>query len=130
MKFLATIGMLCLYQLIYSQNSLIDTSGVYTKVDQMPEYPGGDAELIKKLQDGVSGNCKQDEDFGGKIYLRFVIDTTGEIEEADIAQVAGLCEEIDANIMRVVKTLHFKPGMQDGHPVKVRYKIPIYIRSQ
>ncbi|MFN8288251.1 MAG: energy transducer TonB [Chitinophagales bacterium] len=104
------------------------SDSLYTHPQQLPEYPGGDGELIKKIQSAATGNCKEDEDFGGKIVLQFIVDTTGEILKPEIIGGRGICDEIDLNIMRVIKTLHFAPGRQDGKPVKTIYRLPIYIR--
>ena len=111
----------------FSQNST-DSLNIYAHPQQMPEYPGGDGELLKKLQSAATGKCKDDEDSGGKILLQFVVDTNGDISQPEIVGGRGICEEIDLNILRVIKTLHFAPGLQDGKPVKTIYRMPIYIR--
>lgn len=112
---------------LFSQSNS-DSLNLFTKPQQMPEYPGGEGELMKKIQSAVNGTCKEGEDFGGKILLQFIVDTTGEILQPEIIGGRGICEEIDLNVMRVIKTLHFSPGKQDGKAVRTIYRLPIYIR--
>ncbi len=112
---------------LFSQSSP-DSVKLFTNPQQMPEYPGGEGDLMKKIQGAAGGSCKEAEDFGGKMVLQFIVDTSGEILQPEIVGGHGICEEIDLNVMRVIKTLHFSPGRQDGKAVRTIFRLPIYIR--
>lgn len=60
----------------------------------------------------------------GRVILKFVVDEDGNITDCKIAKsIGGGCDE---EAMRVLKSMpSWKPGMQDGKPVKVYYTLPI-----
>lgn len=96
----------------------------------MPEFPGGEVALraflarnIKypevALQTGVSG----------KVYVRFVIETNGEVSSVQIAR--GVDPALDTEAIRVVSKLpKWRPGIQDGRLVRVTYTVPIHFQIQ
>ncbi len=98
---------------------------VYYQVDEMPEYPGGE-EALKKF---IADNIKYPEEarkngITGKVYVSFIVDKTGEVRDAQVAR--GVDPSLDKESLRVINQLErFKPGKQDGKPVKVAYTIPI-----
>lgn len=61
----------------------------------------------------------------GKVYAQFTVDTLGNM--VDIEVVRGLHEEADAEVVRVLKTIHykFKPAEQRGVKVKSRIIVPV-----
>ena len=59
-----------------------------------------------------------------KVYVNFVVSKTGEVGGATIAR--GISPSLDAEALRVVENLpKWKPGMQRGQPVNVRFTVPI-----
>ncbi len=91
----------------------------------MPEYPGGE----KALMDFLANNTQypameRDNDIGGTVVSQFTVNEDGTISDVKILRSPsnGFNHEVD----RVIKLLPpFKPGMQQGHTVKVRYILPI-----
>ena len=103
---------------------------VYNSVEQMPRFPGGEAGLMRYLQ----GNIKYPpeaakNDIEGRVIVQFIIDKTGQVGEVKV--VRPISEELDAEAVRVVKTLpKFEPGRQDGEAVSVWYTLPIVFKLQ
>ena len=103
---------------------------VYNSVEQMPEFPGGVAALMRYLQENIKYPSEAAKnDIEGRVIVQFIIDKTGEVE--DVKVVRPVSEELDAEAVRVVKTLpKFEPGRQDGEAVAVWYTLPISFKLQ
>ena len=90
----------------------------------MPEFIGGIAALhnfmLRNLQ------TPEDIDEGQKIVVmaKFVIDKKGNISDVEIIQNGR--EDLDAEVIRVINKMPtWKPGLQNGFPVAVYFKMPI-----
>ena len=60
----------------------------------------------------------------GKVYIQFVVEKDGSI--ADVKVMRGVCEELDAEAVRVIKAMpKWKPGEQEGKPVRTTMMLPI-----
>lgn len=98
-------------------------------VEQMPQFPGGMAALIKYLNNNVH-YPKSEEASGteGRVMVQFIVETDGSISEVQIQK--GLGEAFDTEAVRVVSSMpKWKPGMQRGKKVRVRYLLPITFRA-
>lgn len=111
-----------------SSNSNSDPAKVYTFVEQNPEFPGGDAELIHFLSQNITyPQMERDNDIQGKVLLRFVVMEDGSVDSVMV--VRSVSPGLDKEAVRVVKLLpKFKPGKQQGKPVKVYFNLPIVFR--
>lgn len=102
---------------------------IHNVVEQQPEFPGGMQELMKFLMD----NIKYPEEalkanIQGKALVGFVINKDGSITDVGIYKSAGN-DLLDAEAMRVVKAMpKWKPGMQKGKAVNVRFTLPVMFR--
>ena len=103
---------------------------VYNSVEQMPRFPGGEAGLMRYLQENIKYPPEAAKnDIEGRVIVQFIIDKTGEV--GDVKVVRPISEELDAEAVRVVKTLpKFEPGRQDGEAVSVWYTLPISFKLQ
>lgn len=99
-------------------------SQTWEYVEQMPEFEGGLQALSrflgKNLQYPALALRNQVE---GKIFLKFVVNERGEVDNPTVLK--GLGAGLDEEALRVVRLLHFRPGMQNGRPVKVYFSLPI-----
>jgi TonB family protein len=98
---------------------------VYTNVDRMPEYPGGEEAITKFIKANmkypVAARAKK---ITGKVYTEFVVNERGEIETVEILR--NLEPTLDAEAVRLVKSLKgWKPGKNLGKPVKVSMVLPV-----
>ena len=101
---------------------------VFDVVEQMPEYPGGQAALFEYL----SKNIKYPDDAAkkkveGKVFVTFVVDTDGKI--TDVSLLRKVFPSLDAEAIRVISAMpNWIPGKQSGKVVKVKYTVPIMFR--
>jgi protein TonB len=91
----------------------------------MPEPVGGAAAWSKFLNRNLRFPSQaQDAGKGGRVLVSFVIEKDGRL--SNISVEAGAGYGMDEEAMRVLKLAKaWKPGMQNGQPVRVRYSIPI-----
>ena len=101
---------------------------VFDVVEQMPEYPGGQAALFEY----ISKNMKYPEDAAkkkveGKVYVTFVVDPDGKI--TDVSLMRKVFPSLDAEAIRVISGMpNWIPGKQRGQAVRVKYTVPIVFR--
>ncbi len=98
---------------------------VFFIVEEMPEFPGGEAALRRFIAEAIKYPViAQENGIQGKVYVTFVVDKDGGISEAKIAR--GVDPSLDKEALRVVNSLpKWKPGKQRGKPVRVSYTVPI-----
>jgi len=99
-------------------------------VEEMPMYPGGDEEIQKYIGANVIyPEVAKENNIQGRVIVKFCVTRTGGVDQVSILK--GVDPELDAEVVRVVKTLpKFKPGKQGGKPVPVWYTIPINFKLQ
>lgn len=98
---------------------------VFTVVDQQPEYPGGVQAMYKFLGENIKYPAEASKNrIQGKVFLTFVIGSTGKIREVEILK--GVSNSLDKESIRVVKAMpKWTPGRNDGKAVAVKYNLPI-----
>lgn len=103
----------------------LPTDSVFEVAEVMPEFPGGTQALFKF----ISGNLKYpqnaiDGQIEGRVVLQFVVDKAGKVGNTRV--VRSIDPALDQAAIDVVRALpDWKPGMQDGQPVNVRYTLPV-----
>lgn len=102
-----------------------DNSLVFTSVEQVPEFPGGITAfgqfLAKNIRYPADSRKKGNQ---GRVIITFVVEKDGALSNVRIAR--GVAPDIDAEALRVMKqSPNWKPGIQNGHPVRVAYTVPI-----
>jgi protein TonB len=103
----------------------VEESPVFFIVEDMPEFPGGEAALHKYLATSVEYPViAQENGIQGRVYVKFVINTDGSVTDVQIAR--GVDPSLDKEALRVVKNMpKWKPGKQRGKAVRVSYTVPI-----
>jgi len=103
---------------------------VFTHVEQMPQFPGGDREMMDFLNKNIKYPViAQEQGIQGTVVLRFVVGKTGEV--SDVTVLRSLDPSCDKEAMRVVKSMpKFVPGKQNGNPVMVYYTLPVRFKLQ
>ncbi len=98
---------------------------VFTFVDDLPQFPGGDKALMAFLQQSIRYPAmERDNDIQGKVLLRFTVMEDGSV--GDIQIIHPVSPGLDKEAVRVVKMMpKFKPGLSNGKPVKVYFNLPI-----
>lgn len=98
---------------------------VFLIVEQMPVFPGGDAELRKFLAQSVKYPViAQENGIQGRVFVRFVIAPDGSVTNVEVARPFD--PNLDKEAVRVVKSMpKWTPGKQRGKAVRVSYTVPI-----
>ena len=101
---------------------------VFVSVEQMPQFPGGDAELLKYVSDHlVYPEEAKKNGIKGRVVIQFVVLADGSIGEVKVAR--GKSAELDKAAVEVVKNLpKFKPGLLNDRPVAVWYTLPVIFK--
>ncbi|MBR5062130.1 MAG: energy transducer TonB [Prevotella sp.] len=101
---------------------------IFDVVEQMPEFPGGMDEMMKYLSMNVRyPEAAKKAGLQGRVVVQFIVEADGSISNAKV--VRSVSEELDAEAVRVIEKMpKWKPGMQNGKAVRVRYSIPIAFR--
>lgn len=103
-----------------------DAPSVFTYVEQMPEYIGGQNEMFRYIKENLKYPEEAlEEEREAKVYVKFVVDENGIITNVSSVRLAGY--GFDEEAIRVVESMpEWKPGKQNGKAVKVHFQIPIY----
>ena len=110
---------------IQQKHEEVKEEKVFTIVEQMPSFPGGEEALMKYLADNIQYPAiAKDAGIQGRVYVTFVVDKDGSITDVKVLRgIGGGCDE---EAVRVVKNMpKWNPGKQRGKPVKVQYNLPI-----
>mgnify|MGYP000925249005 CR=1 FL=1 len=128
------VAIFCL-QAFFQSPDIIDppplaNTQVFAFVEQMPEYPGGLNALMKFIQENVVyPKSEIDADVQGKVMIRFVIMEDGQVDSIKVVQ--SVSPLLDAEAIRVTKALaRFKPGYQQGKPVRVYFNLPYVFKFE
>lgn len=98
---------------------------IFTVYEEMPQFPGGDDSLYsyinKNLQFPEQAYINKVE---GKVYVQFVVGVDGKVTEPKVLR--GIGYGCDKEAIRLLKNMPiWKPGMQNGKPVRVRFNLPV-----
>jgi TonB family protein len=102
-----------------------DTVKKYKVVEHMPVFPGGDSAMMRMVQISIRyPDDARENDIQGRVVVGFVVMEDGSIDSIKIKK--SVTPSIDAEAIRIVKLFpKFKPGTQQGKPVRVSYILPI-----
>ena len=98
---------------------------IYTSVEEMPSFPGGEASRLKFLQGNtIFPQSAKEKGISGTVYVSFLVESTGKI--SDIKVLKGIGSGCDEEAIRVVRKMpNWIPGKQAGKPVGVKFTMPI-----
>ena len=102
---------------------------VFEVVEQMPEFPdGGMSGLMQFLSKNIRYPVNaQKNGTQGRVTVQFVVNADGSI--SNIGIIRGVDPELDGEAVRVISTMpNWKPGMQKGKAVRVKYTVPVMFR--
>ena len=103
---------------------------IFRSVEQMPQFPGGDAALMKYLSSHINyPPIAAENNVQGKVVVQFVVDKTGKVGEVKV--IRSVDKDLDKEAVRVCKSLpKFTPGRQNGQAVSVWYTLPVQFKLQ
>ena len=97
-------------------------------VEDMPEFPGGTAALLEYLRKNIKypAICRENN-IQGRVIVSFVVNKDGAIVDPEV--VKSVNPSLDKEAVRVISTMpNWKPGMQRGKAVRVKYTVPVNFR--
>ena len=103
---------------------------IFEVVEEMPEFPGGPAEMMKYLNNNIRyPTIAQENGIEGRVIVQFVVNSDGTIVDANV--VRSVDPFLDKEALRVINSMpKWKPGKQRGKSVRVKYTLPVMFRLQ
>lgn len=103
---------------------------VFTAVEQMPQFPGGDAALMKFLSSNINyPQVAMENGVQGRVIVQFVVTKNGSVGEVKV--IRSVDRDLDKEAIRLCKSLpKFIPGKMNGQAVNVWYTLPITFKLQ
>jgi protein TonB len=102
-----------------------DKTPIFTVVEEMPSFPGGEESRLKYLQDNIQyPQVAKESGISGTVYVSFVVDSKGKV--TDVKTLRGIGGGCDEEAVRVIKLMPmWNPGKQAGKSVRVQFTMPI-----
>jgi hypothetical protein len=115
-------------------------------IEVMPEYPGGYQKFFKYISKEFKVPASAGKSiYQGTVLITMIVDQDGKVlvdslnyekmafysKKPDEALKTKAHNELDAEIRRVFTSMpNWKPGIQEGRPVRVKYTLPYHISFQ
>lgn len=102
---------------------------VFEVVEHMPEFPnGGMGALIKFLSENLQyPAAAKEKGIQGRVTLQFIVNADGSISGTKVLR--SVDPDLDKEAIRLINTMpNWKPGMQRGQAVRVKYTVPVMFR--
>ncbi|MEH6308375.1 energy transducer TonB [Olivibacter sp. CPCC 100613] len=104
------------------------TQDIFVNVEVNPTFPGG----LKAFMEYIAKNYKFPEEakiqgINGKLFLSFIVEKDGSLTAIEIIKDLGFGTGQEA-IRLLQQAPKWKPGIQNGRPVRVRYQLPIALQ--
>lgn len=133
-----------------SQVSAEENDNVFTCVEQMPEYPGGEKKLLNDVVEHLKyPELGQYNGIQGKVTLKFVVKKDGSIgeiivlnnscyytkenigEDGKVMKEKIAVKDFESAAIDAIRNLsNFYPGKMNAFPVNVWYTLPITFQLQ
>lgn len=115
---------------IVEEEEEVQEMEIFTVVESMPSFPGGDAARMKYLQDNIKyPQMARESGIQGTVYVTFVVEKDGSV--SDIRILRGIGGGCDEEAIRVIEQMpNWNAGMQRGKPVRVQFNMPIKFTLQ
>jgi len=103
---------------------------VFYSSEKQARFPGG----IKNLKNYIARHTNypvlaKENGIEGKVFIHFIIDKKGRVTNPKV--IRSVDSLLDREALKVISELpNWKPGMNNGKPVKVRFTIPVTFKLQ
>ena len=115
---------------VFEEEEEVVEMEIFTVVESMPGFPGGDAARMKFLQKNIKyPQMARESGIQGTVYVTFVVEHDGSVSDVRILRgIGGGCDE---EAVRVIKSMpKWNAGKQRGKPVRVQFNMPIKFTLQ
>ena len=110
-------------EVYFADDAKTDSAEIYLLPEIMPQFPGGQDSMMNYLRNNLIYPETQ-ADYEGNVYVKFVINEDGSINNAQI--VKGLAPAFDMEALRVVNQMPaWIPGKQNNVPVKTYFTLVV-----
>ena len=131
-----------------AQDDNVEQGKVFDVVEQMPEFDGAEISVIdsttgetktleiekgdKGLMDYLKYTVKypvvaEENGIQGRVICIFVVEKDGTVSNVKV--IKSVDPSLDKEALRVLKSMpKWKPGKQNGKPVRVQYTVPVTFR--
>ena len=108
----------------------VQGNDVLSVVEQMPEFPGGQTELLRWISEHIHYPIYAEKNgIQGRVICTFVVERDGSVTDIQVAR--SIDPSLDAEAVRVLSQMpNWNPGKQNGSPVRVKYTVPITFKLQ
>ena len=109
----------------FSQEDTL-TDQVFTIVETMPQYPGGEVEMMNFIKSNLKPPKKKDYRLGPKTGItKFVVYAEGKVVEVHILKSSEI-ESFDLQLVNMFESMpRWTPATQAGKTVRVEFTMPI-----
>jgi TonB family protein len=118
-------------EIIIDVDTTWSSDEIFAVVENSAQFQGG----VGKFKEYVDSNLIYPKSSGrktmdGKVFVEFVINKDGSIDDSTIKVIQGLNENCDKEALRLMKECPaWTPGTMKGQPVKQKYVLPIIFDS-
>jgi len=108
----------------------IEEQHIFLVVENMPEFPGGEAAMYKFIGKNIDyPRMAKESGISGRVFVTFVVERDGSVTDVQILRgIGGGCDEEAVRVIRAMP--RWSPGKQRGKPVRVQYRMPIKFTLQ
>lgn len=112
------------------EDDVEDIEAEFIIVEDMPSFPGGQEALMRYLGKNIKyPTIPQETGVQGRVVVQFVVDKDGSIVNPVV--VRSIDPYLDKEAIRVIMSMpKWKPGMQRGKAVRVKYTVPVTFKLQ
>lgn len=104
-------------------------NGIAEYVEVMPAFPGGMGAFLEYVARHYRIPANMHDGLQGRVIIKFVVERDGSLTGFEIMKALG--EGTGEEAIRVLRSApRWKPGIQNGRPVRVSYTLPIQLRMQ
>ena len=127
MRTLILLSLLLISKIGYAQLPPTDTTEVFTIVEQLPSFPGGESAMMEFVYKNIHyPQHEMESGIQGTVFLQFVINREGHIENVKVLKGIPGGPGCDNEAVRVIKQMpQWIPGKQGGKAVSVAYNLPV-----
>lgn len=106
---------------VTEDNSIKD----FASVEVLPEFQGGMKGWAKYLENNLKYPLMaRENNITGRVIMSFVVEKNGQLTDIKVLRgIGGGCDEEAVRVFK--KSPTWKPGIQNGRPVRVAYTMPI-----
>lgn len=109
-----------------SEDTSITSTHIYYVVDNMPEFPGGEAAMHKFIEKNMEYPVEAKRmGIEGVVFVKFIVSASGKIEENSVEIAGSLHPILDEEAKRIVKKMPaWSVPTHQGKPV------PVYMKTR